>query len=214
MRDEMAITVKNLYKQFNKETVLTNINLELEKGHIYGLVGRNGSGKSILFKCIVGLLNATSGQIIVNNKTIGKGQLPEGMGVLLDKPGFLLHYTGFQNLKLLASINDKITDEEIKEAISIVGLNPASKQIVRKYSLGMKQRLGLAQAIMEKPDIIILDEPMNGLDEDGVEDIRELLLDLKRKGKTIFLSSHNSEDINRLCDTVFLIKNGQLVKNV
>lgn len=204
--------MENLTKAFGKTTVLDNITVSFEKGQITGLIGRNGSGKTMLLKCIVGFVPPTSGKILVNGKVIGKDvDVPPDVGVIIEAPGFLPNYSGFSNLKFLATINKKISKEQIVRTIERVGLDPDSKKHVGKYSLGMRQRLGLAQALMEEPDILILDEPMNGLDNNGVEDIRRLLLDLKQEGKTIVIASHGKEDIQILCDTVYELDHGKIL---
>ncbi len=206
-----AISVKNLTKRFKEAVVLRNINIDFEAGKVHGLIGRNGSGKTMLMKCICGIVPTTSGEIVVNDKRIGKDvDIPDNVGVIIETPGFLPNYSGFNNLKFLAKIKNKIGANEIKAAIKSVGLNPDDKKHVGKYSLGMRQRLGLAQAIMENPDLLILDEPMNGLDKDGVKDMRQYLLDLKAQGKTILIASHSSEDIDVLCDTVCEMDKGVL----
>ena len=206
---EIIIKVENVTKRFKKATVLNNISAEFEKGKIHGLIGRNGSGKTVLMKCICGLVPVTEGTITVAGKVIGKDtDIPDSLGMIIEAPGFLPHYTAYKNLKFLASIKNTIGEEEIKNAIKTVGLDPESKKRVGKFSLGMRQRLGLAQAFMEDPDLLVLDEPMNGLDNKGVEDIREILLDLKEQGKTILIASHSKEDIEVLCDTVHMMDNG------
>ncbi len=208
-----AITIKNLTKQFKEATVLDNINIDFESGKVHGLIGRNGSGKTMLMKCICGIVPYKIGEIRVNDKIIGKDiDIPSNVGVIIETPGFLPNYSGFNNLKFLAKIKNKIGANEIKAAINSVGLNPDDKKHVGKYSLGMRQRLGLAQAIMENPDLLILDEPMNGLDKDGVKDMRQYLLDLKAQGKTILIASHSAEDIDVLCDTVCEMDKGKLEK--
>jgi ABC-2 type transport system ATP-binding protein len=197
------ISVKEVSKSFKETIALKNISAEFEKGKIHGIVGRNGSGKTVLFKCICGLMYPDKGEIWVDGKRIGKDvDMPQNLGAIIEAPGFLPTYNGYNNLSFLANINHKIGKQEIEEALKIVELEKAGKKHVGKYSLGMRQRLGIAQAIMEDPDILVLDEPMNGLDNSGVEDIRKLLLNLKDKGKTILLASHNKEDISLLCDTV------------
>ena len=206
-----VITVKNVTKKFKEAVVLDNISVSFEKGKVHGLIGRNGSGKTMLMKCICGIVPLTSGEIRINDKVIGKDtDIPENVGVIIETPGFLPGYSAYSNLKFLAAINGKIGREEIRGAIKSVGLNPDDKKHVGKYSLGMRQRLGLAQAIMENPDLLILDEPMNGLDKDGVKDMREYLLDLKECGKTIIIASHSAEDIDVLCDTVHEMDKGRM----
>ena len=208
-----AITVKNLTKKFKEATVLDNINVDFEAGKVHGLIGRNGSGKTMLMKCICGIVPYKIGEIRVNGKIIGKDvDIPSNVGVIIETPGFLPNYSGVNNLKFLAKINNKIGADEIKAAIKSVGLNPDDKKHVGKYSLGMRQRLGLAQAIMEDPELLILDEPMNGLDKDGVKDMRQYLLELKAQGKTILIASHSAEDIDVLCDTVYEMDKGVMSK--
>lgn len=210
---ENVIIVKNATKRFKEAVVLNNISVSFEKGKVHGLIGRNGSGKTMLMKCICGIVPLTSGEITVNGKVIGKEiDIPKNVGVIIETPGFLPGYSGYSNLKFLAAINGKIGKEEIRNAIKSVGLNPDDKKKVGKYSLGMRQRLGLAQAIMEDPELLILDEPMNGLDKDGVKDMRQYLLDLKAQGKTILIASHSAEDIDVLCDTVCEMDKGKLEK--
>lgn len=205
------IKVENAVKKFKDATVLNNVSIEFEKGKIHGLVGRNGSGKTVLMKCICGLMPLTSGTITVDGKVIGKDtDIPDSLGMIIEAPGFLPNYSAFKNLKFLASIRNTIDDEQIKQAITTVGLDPESKKHVGKFSLGMRQRLGLAQAFMENPDLLVLDEPMNGLDNKGVEDIRKILLDLKENGKTIIIASHSKDDIDVLCDTVHMMDSGIL----
>ncbi|MCM1061632.1 MAG: ATP-binding cassette domain-containing protein [Eubacterium sp.] len=208
---ENVITVKSATKQFKEAVVLNNISVTFEKGKVHGLIGRNGSGKTMLMKCICGLVPLTSGEISVDGKIIGKdADIPKNVGVIIETPGFLPGYSAYSNLKFLAAINNKIGKEEIRNAIKSVGLDPDDKKKVGKYSLGMRQRLGLAQAIMEDPDLLILDEPMNGLDKDGVKDMRQYLLDLKAQGKTILVASHSAEDIDVLCDTVYEMDKGEM----
>ncbi|MGN0639833.1 MAG: ATP-binding cassette domain-containing protein [Oscillospiraceae bacterium] len=208
-----AVIVKNLTKKFKEATVLDNVNVTFEKGKVHGLIGRNGSGKTMLMKCICGIVPPTSGEIIVNEKRIGKDtDIPKNVGVIIETPGFIPNYSAYNNLKFLAALNNNIGREEIRNAIKSVGLNPDDKKHVGKFSLGMRQRLGLAQAIMENPDLLILDEPMNGLDKDGVCDMREYLLALKEQGKTILIASHSAEDIDILCDTVCEMDKGHLEK--
>ena len=207
------IRIENIRKQFGDTVVLDDINMELKEGNIYGFVGRNGSGKTMLMKCICGFVLPTSGTIFVNNKIVGKEiDIPDDIGIIIENPGFLPNYSGFKNLQLLAMIQNKIGKKEIKQAIQMVGLDPGSKKHVEKYSLGMCQRLGLAQSLMENPKIILLDEPMNGLDNEGVEEIRSLLLKLKKEGKLIIIASHTKEDIRLLCDQVFYMDHGKIIQ--
>lgn len=207
------ITVSNLNLTLQKNEILKNITVEFERGKIHGLIGRNGSGKTMLMKCVCGFVKPTSGEIIVDGKRIGKDcDFPKNTGIIIETPGFIPYYSGFKNLKLLADLNKKISRGDIRKTMEQVGLDPDLKRHVRKYSLGMRQRLGLAQAIMENPDLLILDEPMNGLDKDGVADMRKYLLDLKAQGKTILIASHSAEDIDILCDTVCEMDKGKLEK--
>lgn len=206
------ITIRNATKSFGEETVLQDVTVDFEQGKIHGIIGRNGSGKTMLFKCICGLLALSSGEIIVNDKKIGKDtDVPDQVGMIIESPGFLPNYSGYGNLRLLASINHRIKKEAICDAMEKVGLESDSKKHVRKYSLGMRQRLGIAQAIMENPEILIFDEPFNGLDNQGVEDMRKLFLELKEEGKTILIASHNAEDIKILCDYVYSMEAGKLM---
>ena len=209
---ETCIEVQNVVKRFRDQVVLKNVSISFEKGKIHGIVGRNGSGKTVLFKCICGLMHPEEGVILVNGKRVGRDvDMPEDIGAIIEAPGFLPNYSGYKNLRFLANIRRKIGKEEILNVLKTVGLDPESRKHVGKYSLGMRQRLGIAQAIMEDPEILILDEPMNGLDNAGVQDIRALLLELKAQGKTILLASHNHEDIATLCDTVHEMDGGILL---
>lgn len=206
----LEISIENVGLVLDKTTILDDVCMEMEQGKIYGLIGRNGSGKTMLMKCICGFVKPTHGKITVRNQIVGKDiDFPENMGILIENPGFIPYYSGIKNLKMLAELNRKINRQQIEETIRFVGLDPQMKRHVQKYSLGMKQRLGIAQAIMEDPDILILDEPMNGLDKEGVADMRTLFLDLKKKGKTIIIASHNAEDIDKLCDHVWEMEHGK-----
>lgn len=198
-----VIKVEHVSMVFGEETVLKDVSFEFEEGKIYGIIGNNGSGKTVLMKCICGFLVPTRGKIFVNYKQVGKDvDFPEDMGIIIETPGFLPNLTGFKNLELLASIQNKIGADVIRETLEKVGLDYKSKKPVAKYSLGMRQRLGNAQAIMEDPSILILDEPFNGLDKKGVAHIHKLILELKNRNKTIILSSHSQNDIDVLCDVV------------
>ena len=207
------ILVNNLSLTIKEIEILKKINVKFDSGRIHGLIGRNGSGKTMLMKCICGFLKPTYGEVFIDDFKVGKDfDFPPNNGIIIETPGFIPYYSGFKNLKLLAAMNGKINTEQIKIAIEQVGLDPKSKLHVKKYSLGMRPRLGLAQAIMESPNLLILDEPMNGLDKDGVADMRKYLLDLKEQGKTIIIASHSSEDIDILCDTVSEMDKGVLKK--
>lgn len=198
-----GIKVEHIYKSFGKDTVLQDVSLSIEPGQIFGVVGNNGSGKTVLMKCICGFLRPDKGKVMVNGQQVGKDcDFPDSMGLIIETPGFIPNLSGFQNLKILAALKGKIGRKEIKESIFRVGLDPDMRKPVAKYSLGMRQRLGIAQAIMEDPDVLILDEPFNGLDKAGVAHMRELVKELKSQGKSILLASHNVQDIEELCDDV------------
>lgn len=210
---ENMIVVKNVTKKFQEYKALDDISLNFEKGKIHGVVGRNGSGKTVLFKCICGFLKVDEGEILIEGKKLGREiEVPGEAGVIIENPGFLPGYSGYQNLSFLAGIRKKISGKDIMEVMKRVGLDPKSNKRVGKYSLGMKQRLGIAQAIMEDPSLLILDEPMNGLDNQGVQEVRTLLKELKEEGKTILLASHNKEDISVLCDTVVEFDKGKILE--
>ncbi len=206
------LKITDLSKKFRKRTVLNNINSELEFGNIYGFTGANGSGKSVFFKVICGFLKADSGTVSLDGRVLGRDMdfLPE-LGVLIEKPGFIENYSQFENLKYLAQINNIITDEEITAALKRVGLDPANREKVKNFSLGMRQRLGIAQAIMEDQKILILDEPFNGLDKQGAAQIKRLLLELKSPERLILLTSHIAGDIEELADFVFEFTEGRIV---
>ncbi len=207
------IKINGLNLTIGQTHILKNIDIAFEAGRIHGLIGRNGSGKTMLMKCICGFIKPTNGKVLVQGKQVGKdSDFPDNVGIIIETPVFIPYYSGYRNLKLLADLNRKINGDDVKLTMKQVGLNPDSKLAVHKYSLGMRQRLGLAQAIMEDPDILILDEPMNGLDKDGVSDIRKYLLELKKQGKTILIASHSAEDIDVLCDTVCEMDKGSLSK--
>ena len=206
---EALIRVEHLSKSFGEETVVKDVDRDFEAGKIHGIVGNNGSGKTVLMKCICGFMIPSAGRVLVDGKEIGKDvDFPENTGIIIETPGFLPGLSGVKNLVLLASLQKKIDKEQIKETIRRVGLDPDSKKPVGKYSLDMRQRLGLAQAIMEDPKLLILDEPMNGLDKHGVEDMRKLIAGLRDEGKTIILASHNQMDIDMLCDTICEMDDG------
>lgn len=205
------IKLTNVTKSYGRERVLDNVCAFFRPGQIHGIIGRNGSGKTVLLKCIAGLTTPDRGTIRVGRKVIGRDiETPPRLGAIIETPGFLPNYSGFLNLKLLADIRGRIEDDEIYDAMERVGLDPDSRKHVSKYSLGMRQRLGIAQALMERPRLLILDEPMNGLDNEGVEDMRRLFLHLREQGVTMILASHNPLDIHELCDHVYAMDAGRL----
>lgn len=207
------ISVENVSLTIGPTHILRDVSIQFEKGLIHGIVGRNGSGKTMLMKCICGFIRPTTGRIFVDGRQVGRDvDFPPDLGLLIETPGFVPYYSGLKNLALLAAINRRVSKEQLNACMEQLGLGDAKDKRVSKYSMGMRQRLGIAQAIMEDPKLLILDEPLNGLDEQGVQDIRALLLDLKRKGKTILLSSHNGEDIDLLCDSVCRMAGGVLTR--
>ena len=199
------IQVNDIVLRFKKDILLDHVSYQCEHGKIHGIVGRNGSGKTLLMKCICGFIRPNEGHIYVRDKEIGKDiDFTPDTGIIIETPGFIPYYSGYRNLKVLAAINNRISRKDIENAMYQVGLDPTMKKRVATYSLGMRQRLGIAQAI-------ILDEPFNGLDKHGVEEMREYFLSLKKKGKTILLTSHNTEDIEYLCDTVVEMDHGKFI---
>ncbi|MFD1929076.1 ABC transporter ATP-binding protein [Sporosarcina siberiensis] len=208
---ENIIEVHNVSKDFAGQTVLQNINFQVGKGKTIGIVGNNGSGKSVLFKLICGFIKPTEGYVKVRNEVLGKKiDFPENVGVFINTPGYIEIYSGFKNLKFLAAIKNQISDKQIKDTMTLVGLNPDNKTKVKDYSLGMQQKLGIAQAIMENQDILILDEPFNALDFKTYNDIKEIIRNLQVNERTILLTSHHYEDIEELCDEVYHITDGKL----
>ena len=206
-----TLEVKNLIKKFGEKTVLRGVSLNCEKGKIYGIVGYNGSGKTVLFKCICGFLRPEAGEILINGKShINRATYLSNMGIIIEEPAFMKNKSAYHNLKYLYLINHSLDRELLFRTLERVGLNPKDRKKVGKYSMGMKQRLAIAQAIMENPELLILDEPMNGLDKQGVSEIRALLRSLKNEGKIILLASHNKEDIEILCDEVNEIDDGMI----
>ena len=206
------IQVNDIVLRFKKDILLDHVSYQCEQGKIHGIVGRNGSGKTLLMKCICGFIRPNEGHIYVRDKEIGKDiDFTPDTGIIIETPGFIPYYSGYRDLKVLAAINNRISRKDIENAMYQVGLDPTMKKRVATYSLGMRQRLGIAQAIMEDPSLIILDEPFNGLDKHGVEEMREYFLSLKKKGKTILLTSHNTEDIEYLCDTVVEMDHGKFI---
>lgn len=210
---DSVIKVENVIKKYRETLALDGVSLDFERNKITGIIGRNGSGKTVLLKCICGLTTVTSGSITVDGKVVGRDiEIPKNLGVIIETPGFVNEFSGMKNLELLYSLRNKLDKKKLIKVMEQVGLDPKSKKRVSKYSLGMRQRLGIAQAIMENPDILILDEPTNALDKHGVDEFRQLLLKLKSEGKTIIIASHNSADIELLCDVVYELDGGKVVK--
>ena len=205
----MELVVNNINKMIRNKVILSDVNLRLKSGNIYGFVGKNGSGKTMLFRALSGLMSIDSGTIVWEGKTLHRdfSVLPS-LGIIIENAGLYPNLTGIQNLTYLANLTKRIGQEEIIDAIIRVGLHPNDKRIYGKYSLGMKQRLAIAQAVMEKPDVIMLDEPTNALDETGVEEIREVILEEKERGALILVASHNKEDIRVLADELYRVDNG------
>lgn len=209
---ENVIEIKNMSKSFKGNKVLNDINISIEKGSVCGFVGLNGSGKTLLMKVIAGFLKPDSGTVLVQGREVGKEvDFPEDIGVIIETPSFMPYISGYKNLYDLYSIKGTPDKEKIRKTMQLVGLDPDDKKFVFKYSLGMRQRLGIAQAIMEEQSLLILDEPMNGLDKKGVEEMRTLFLQLKEAGRTIVIASHNQADIDYLCDKVYELDNGNII---
>ena len=210
---ETMIEVTDLVKKYQDQEVLKKISCTFEKGKITGFIGRNGAGKTVLMKCICGFVIPTEGEIRIDGRKL-RGRKEADLtkiGMIIENPAFLEAYTGYQNLAFLARINGIIGKEKIRKTLRMVGLDPDSRKKVGKYSMGMRQRLALAQAVMEDQEILILDEPMNGLDNRGVEEMRKLLLDFRGQGKTILLASHSQEDIRVLCDKIYEMDQGEII---
>lgn len=208
------IEVKNITKEFRETKALDNISLDFERGKIHGIIGRNGSGKTVLLKCICGFMTPTSGEVLVNGTRVKPAEAQNNIGLIIETPGFIGSKSGIKNLQYLLALRGRNDTAIAGNAMHAVGLDPENKKPVRKYSLGMRQRLGIAQAIMEDPELLLLDEPMNGLDNQGVEDMRRLFAELREQGKTILLASHSNEDIHTLCDTVCELDHGQIIARI
>ncbi len=205
------IQIENVTKQIQEETVLKHISLEIPKQSITGFVGKNGSGKTMLFRAVAGLISPTEGRILIDGKQLGKDiSYPPSLGIILENIGLWSYMSGFECLQMLAEIKHEIGKEEILQTLARVGLDPHSKKRVGKYSLGMKQRLVIAQAIMEKPELLILDEPTNALDEDGAALLHQIILEERARGATVLLASHDKEEIETLCDTVYTLVCGKV----
>lgn len=211
----MYIACENVCKTIGSTPILQDITLRMEAGRIYGLKGKNGSGKTMLMRAICGLIGLSSGQIDINGDRLGKDiSFPKSVGVLIENPGFILSYSGYKNLKILSEIKGIIGDKDIIDTLELVGLDPHSKKKVKAYSLGMRQKLGIAAAIMEHPDIIILDEPLNGLDEKTVESIKQVLYRLRDEGALILVSCHDKEELEFLSDEIYYIENGRIIDHI
>lgn len=205
----MEVKVNNLSKVINNTYLLKNINLSLESGHIYGFVGANGSGKTVLFKTILGFMKESEGEILLNGEK--RKDFLQDVGMIIERPNFIPYYNCMQNLKTIASYENKVNDEEIRDIIKIVGLNPNDKKKLKNYSLGMQQKLALALALMENPKILILDEPLNAMDEESVHNMRKLILKEKDKGKLILIASHIKDDMEEMCDYIYKMKGGEII---
>lgn len=208
------ICFKNVSKSFNKNPVVSSADFMIEKGEICGFIGRNGSGKTVIFKLMTGLLMPDSGKVIIDNENFsGKGSFFPSVGVMIETPGFIPHYSGLKNLKILNSMShNPVAKAEICALMTRLGLDPKNRRPVRTYSLGMRQKLGIIQAVMNKPELLVLDEPMNSLDTESVNEIRRLFMELNEAGTTIVLASHISEDIETLCKRIFRIENAQITE--
>lgn len=213
MSDYIQLT--NISKTFGKQTVLQPLTMGFEEGMIHGIIGRNGSGKTVLMKMILGILQPTTGTVIVGDKRIGKDvDFPESAGAIIETIEFIPYMSAYQNLADIAAMRGNLSKTQIKEVLEMVGLGNVGRKHVSKFSMGMRQRLAIAQAVMESPKLLILDEPMNGMDEKGVEEMRRLILARKAAGTTVILSSHNIEDIRILCDQVYRIDAGVVMREV
>ncbi|MBQ3584817.1 MAG: ABC transporter ATP-binding protein [Lachnospiraceae bacterium] len=208
----MYMELTNISKDIGKTNILHDINLYFEGGKVYGLRGKNGCGKTMLMRVMSGLIKPTTGKVVINDKELWKDMtFPDSIGILIENPSFIDRYTGYQNLKMLADIKGLIGESEIKEALVQVGLEPEDKRKYRKYSLGMKQKLGIACAFMEHPDIIIMDEPINAIDQSGVELVRNIMDNLKQEGKIIIIACHDAEEMELLADEIFVMEDGTIV---
>lgn len=209
----LKIKLQNISKKFQNNKVLENVNLEFTNGKIYSFIGRNGSGKSVLFKIISGFYKPSTGKVLFDDLDINKDiKVLPSTRTLIERPSFIPNLSGYQNLKLLASIQNKIGDEEIFDALKKVNLYEEKDKLYHKYSLGMKQKLGLAQVLMENPEVLILDEPFNGIENDSVEKLRNILLEEKKNGKIILIATHIKEDIEILSDEIYRVDNGIVTK--
>lgn len=213
--DRMYLEIRNLSKVIKGNTILSNIDISMERGKIYGLWGKNGSGKTMLMRCVCGLVFPTKGEVYINDKKMGKDiSFPESVGVLIENPGFIEHYSAYDNLKAVASIKNIAREEDIKNLLDFMGLDYQDKKRVKKYSLGMRQKVGIAAALMENPELIILDEPINALDEESVKKVKELLKLHKERGALIIVSCHDRYEMEQLADEIICIENGRITKHI
>lgn len=211
----MYIEIENLSKKINGASVLENISVRFEQGMVYGLKGPNGSGKTMLMRAICGLITPSAGHVSLNGEILGKDiSFPESIGILIENPGFISNYSGFKNLEILASIQNKIGAEAIQGILTLVGLDSADKKKYRKYSLGMKQKLGIAAAVMENPDILLLDEPLNALDDKGVDTVRRIIRQARENGKIIILTCHDYSELQALSDEIFVMEKGRITDHI
>ena len=214
MADKTIVKVEDYCKMIKKVPVLSHIDMELSSGKIYGFKGKNGSGKTMLMRAMCGLILPTNGHILINGEELGKDiSFPRSIGPLLENPSFLNQYNGFKNLQLIAGIQKKIGDEQIRDSLIEVGLEPDDKRTYRKYSLGMKQRLGIAAAIMEEADIIILDEPINALDESGAALVRTIIQKLRNQGSLVIIACHDTEELKFLSDEIYTLSDGKVISH-
>lgn len=207
----MQIEIKDLCKKVAGKYLVKDINLNFESGKIYGIVGHNGSGKTVLFKLLLGLMNKTSGEIIVDGNI--QKDFMKDVGFIIERPNLIPYYSAYDNLKFISSYKGKVNKERIIKSLELVGLSPKEKKKVKYYSLGMKQKVAIAMAIMDEPKILILDEPLNAIDETSVNEIRKVILEFKENDRIILISSHYKEDIEYLCDEVYEMKNGEILDN-
>lgn len=206
------IKVNSVTKTIKNQKVLDNVSISFESGKIYGLRGKNGAGKTMLLRAIAGLININEGTIEIDGKLLHKDMdFPESVGILIENSNLLDEFTAMKNLTLLSKIKKKVGEKEIREVIERVGLNPNDKKTVRKFSLGMKQRLAIAQAVFEQPDILLLDEPTNAIDDDGVNVVKRIILEERERGAVIIIASHDLEELQEIADEIFTMKAGKLL---
>lgn len=204
----MQIEVNNLSKAVSGSYLIKDINLKFDSGKIYGVVGQNGCGKTVLFKCLLGLMNKTSGEIIIDGE-LQKGFMRDA-GFIIERPNLIPYYSAYNNLKFISSYKGKVDKDKIIKALELVGLSSEEKKKVKNYSLGMKQKVAIAMAIMEDPKILILDEPLNAVDDSSVKKIRQIILEYKQKDRIVLIASHYKDDIDYLCDEVYEMKDGEI----